>query len=345
MVIFIGGVCIRISESSISEEIRSGRDDMPRKKEHFFSGDLVELRNATQILQTLDSNGALDGLPFMPEMTGYGGIRFRVSRRVEKICVEIAKGKIDFREFARRDVVFLEELRCSGKAHDGCQRACMLFWKAGWLQKVEESQPAGPPETEAGEELRAKLKTRTGPDQYYCQSTELEKATQALKPSRRLLKCFYDVRSGDVGLIKMLFLILVPLLRKLRGKTFDPVAGPLRRTRVEKLNLEAGDIVEVKSLEEITQTLDQNSKNRGLFYDRGLGKYSGHQYRVQNRLDFLISESSGKMIKTESTVILENVTCSCNNVVGGCPRQDVVYWREIWLKRINDKTDLTVNSK
>jgi hypothetical protein len=40
------------------------------------------------------------------------------------------------------------------------------------------------------------------------------------------------------------------------------------------------------------------------------------------------------MRQVEATVVLEGLNCTCANVVGGCPRQDFIYWREIWLKRI-----------
>ena len=44
-------------------------------------GDIVEVKAAEEILQTLDADGALDHLPFMPEMIVYCGKRFQVSRR------------------------------------------------------------------------------------------------------------------------------------------------------------------------------------------------------------------------------------------------------------------------
>lgn len=309
---------------------------MKIRKERYFSGQIIEVREAAEILQTLDSNGTLDGLPFMPEMMDYCGKRFRVSRRVGKTCVEVANGNYDIRGFVRNDVVFLEDLRCSGTAHDGCQRVCMLFWKVAWLRNVEENQPTAVSKAEAKEELREKLNTMAGPGRYFCQSTELLKATRALTRRKRLLQCLSDVRSGDVDMVKMFGLILVPLWRKMTRRRFEPVVGQMKHTPVERLDLQAGEMVEVKSVQEITKTLDQNSKNRGLLYDRGLGRFSGGRYRVRNRLDFMISEHSGEMKRPNATVILENLTCFCNNVIGGCPRQDVIYWREIWLKRVDD---------
>ena len=59
------------------------------------SGDVVRLRQPAEILATLDDQGTLDGVPFMPEMLQYFGRRFTVSTRVEKICDTIAAtGKI-----------------------------------------------------------------------------------------------------------------------------------------------------------------------------------------------------------------------------------------------------------
>ena len=50
------------------------------------SGDLIEILSAAEILSTLNDEGALDQLPFMPEMATYCGKRFMVDRRAEKVC-------------------------------------------------------------------------------------------------------------------------------------------------------------------------------------------------------------------------------------------------------------------
>ena len=96
----------------------------------FRRGDVVEVRGAAEILETLDDSGALDGIPFMPEMLRHVGRRFTISTPVEKICDTItATG-------SRRmhDVVFLEDLRCDGSGHGGCQAGCRIYWKEAWLR-------------------------------------------------------------------------------------------------------------------------------------------------------------------------------------------------------------------
>ena len=50
------------------------------------AGDWVEVRSKEEILETLDKNGRLDGLPFMPQMFKYCGQRFQVYKRTHKTC-------------------------------------------------------------------------------------------------------------------------------------------------------------------------------------------------------------------------------------------------------------------
>lgn len=52
-------------------------------------GQLVQVRELPDVLATLDSDGKLDGLPFMPEMAALCGQTFRVIRRVERDLIGI----------------------------------------------------------------------------------------------------------------------------------------------------------------------------------------------------------------------------------------------------------------
>jgi len=307
------------------------------------SGDWVEVRSPAEISATLDADGTLDGLPFMPEMIEYCGRRFRVQRKAEKTCREGTGGAYDHREFLRNDVVVLEGgLRCPGTDHDGCQRACMLFWKMAWLRKVENGAPATTSQPSGHGTLRSKLKTKIPSGRYFCQSTELVSATKPLPSWQRLLKCWYEVRFGTFGVLKMMALIVAPQWRKLVRKFVGErrLLGTLVRTPVESIGLRPGDIVEIKSPQEIAQTLDQKGRNRGLLCDSyAVRRFGGRRVRVRNRLDRMILESTGEMREMQNTVILEDVCCDCPLIVGGCPRRDPAYWREIWLRRV-EGTDL-----
>lgn len=298
------------------------------------AGDLVEVKSAEKILETLDTNGTLDGLPFMPEMSEFCGRRFYIDRLAEKACVEYPGGFYKIREFRNNDVVLLRDLRCSGEKHGGCGRACMIFWKTAWLRNVVDA-PA-----EIGQEVvgvqghTASLKTKDDSERYFCQSSELVTATQPLPRIRILWKCLWDIRSGSRGILEMTWLILRPAWRKITHWLPRPVLkGDLKRTPVGDLNLKPGEWVEIKSAEEIEQTLDGRGRNRGLICDYGMCQYSGKKYKVRNRLDRMIAEPTGFMREVGNTVILENLQCLCWNTLGGCPRREFMYWREIWLRR------------
>ena len=103
-------------------------------------GDWVEVRTPKEILATLDKEGCLDSLPFMPEMMQYCGKTFPISKSAHKSCNTLGGGGI--RRMA--DAVHLEGLRCDGASHGGCQAACLLFWKTAWLKPVAAPETGGP---------------------------------------------------------------------------------------------------------------------------------------------------------------------------------------------------------
>src|SRR6266850_3211640 len=102
------------------------------------AGDWVEVRSAEEILATLDEQAGLDALPFMPEMLQYCGKRFRVFKAAHKACDTIKKTGNRRMENA----VHLENLRCDGQEHGGCQARCLLYWKEAWLKPVSRSDSA-----------------------------------------------------------------------------------------------------------------------------------------------------------------------------------------------------------
>jgi hypothetical protein len=313
-------------------------NSMSVRQNKLRTGDWVEVKSVSEVAQTLGAAGTLDGMPFMPEMLDFCGRRFRVLRRCEKSCVELAGGKYEIREFAIDDVVLLEISRCSGSDHGGCQRACVLFWKEQWLRKIDATDEASLAVDNSGiEELRAKLKTMTDAEHYFCQSTQLVKTTRTLTRSRIIRNCIADVRSGSRGILEMAGMVFKPLWRKVTAWYPRPtLTGTLKRTPIVSLELRAGELVELKKESEIRQTLDTKGCNRGLLFAHGPWSASSGVYEVQNRLERMIVEGTGEMKTMQNTVILRDLNCTCENVLGGCPRQDVVMWREIWLKRAGE---------
>ena len=59
------------------------RNALPRR---LCAGEWVKVRSKEEILRTLDANGRLDELPFMPEMLEYCGKTLQVGKRAHKTC-------------------------------------------------------------------------------------------------------------------------------------------------------------------------------------------------------------------------------------------------------------------
>ena len=106
-----------------------------------------------------------------------------------------------------------------------------------------------------------------------------------------------------------------------------------RTTSQEALALQPGELVEVKSIEEILSTLDRNRRHKGLLWMTGMRKYCGRQYRVYRRVQRITLESNGELRNMKNTVLLEGVMCD-GREFGGCDRSCFHFWREAWLKRV-----------
>lgn len=302
-------------------------------KTKLYPGDLVEVKAPEEILQTLDGDGTLDRLPFMPEMIEFCGKRFQVAKRVVKTCY-YGKGS-GMREFRDDDVVLLDGLRCSGAAHDDCQKACMIFWREAWLHKVEDASVPSNARPEGSQQLRARLKTSTGPATYFCQASEILNATKPLSKLGRFLKCVSDVRAGNSSAVHMAKQMGVWVYWKTRKLLLGEYAsGSQKTTPQERLALQPGELVEVKSIAGIVETLNEKAYNRGLYFGPGMGIMCGEQRRVERRIEKIIVDGTGEMRQVHNTVYLEDSPCECAYVAfGGCPRGEFAYWREIWLRR------------
>jgi len=323
------------------------------------TGDIVEVRSGEEILRTLDADGKLDGLPFMPEMLEFCGQRFRVRARAHKAC-----DTIDWQQYRRMEnAVHLEELRCDGSAHGGCQAGCLLFWREAWLRPVEPQEarvperattPVASPEASSTEALVAATQTGTnaaGQTLFSCQATELMQASKGLLPWWEPSQYVEDVTSGNSTVPRVIRALLVGLFNRFQQanarflprfclirscKRYPFIDGKATsgNTPIESLGLQPGEIVEIKSREEIFATLDEKDKTQGLRFDSEQLKYCGRRARVLRRIEKIIDEKTGRMLTIKrDCVILDGVICT-GDYHRSCPRAIYPYWREAWLRRV-----------
>jgi hypothetical protein len=296
--------------------------------------DLIEVKTQDEILETLDAEGTLDLLPFMPEMIEFCGKRFRVSKRALKTCVS-GSGPSTMRGFKNDGVFTLDGLRCSGAAHDGCQKECTIFWHEEWLRRVEQSDLQYKVDSKGAQRLRSRLKTKTGPKSYFCQASEILKVTTPLSKAERFGKCFREVGSGNCNAVEMLKRIGIWLFWKVRRRIMGEYAsGNNNATPTATLDLRRGETIQVKPIEDIVATTNEDAKNRGLYFSPDMRLLCGGKAQVRSRLEQIIVDGTGEMRQLHNTVYLEKSMCGCAHVAfGGCPRGEFAYWREIWLRR------------
>ena len=341
-----------------TDDARTSEPTRPPEALDLKIGELVEIRPPSEILATLDERGRLDALPFMPEMLQFAGKQFRVSKRAFKTCDQVKNSGM----YRMERTVHLEGLRCDGSAHGGCQAGCLIFWKEGWLKRAgadgQEPAPAAavaPPATIVATLETLQRETRppgAGPDEeiFSCQNTAIPEAAPTHIPGWDVRQYIEDVTSGNAPVRQVVRGLAIHLFNKLQwanrkflprlllingGRSYPQVEGRVQgRTPKETLDLQPGELVEVKSREEIFQTLDQSGHNRGLRFDIEMLRYCGKQARVQRRVNRLIDEKTGKMVHIKGDcIVLDGFICAAD-FHQSCPRGIEEYWREIWLKRV-----------
>jgi hypothetical protein len=320
-------------------------------------GDVVEVRDAAEILATLDENGELESLPFMPEMLRYCGQRLTVYKVANKACDTLTRSGMRRMDNA----VHLSGVRCDGGGHGGCQAACLMYWKHAWLRKVDPAEAARPaaPAGEGEEKLLPLLTIASrgpvaedGAEVYRCQATQLLRAAPNQLPMRELGQFVDDVRTGNVGVLWSLRAFLVLLYNRMQGLSNRYLPARLRirggrhwgflrgratgKTPTGTSDLQPGDTVRIKARREIEPTLNSELLNRGMGFDSEMARFCGRTARVARRIDQIIDERTGRMLHMKNPcIVLEDVICE-GAYNASCPRSITPYWREVWLEKTDD---------
>jgi len=314
----------------------------------FRKGELVRVRSADEILSTLDSDGTVDGLLFMPEMLQYAGREFLVRASAHKTC----DGQGGLRKMD--NTVHLEGPRCDGSAHGGCQAACPIFWRAEWLTPASEPQPAASGRTdEAAMALLMPATRRTndsGESVFRCQATDVTRASRPL-PQYDPRQYVRDLTSRNVTLRVFLVGLVVYAFKKYQlmservlprwlrihgGKPYPFYQGTGTGARTPIVDVAPGQKVEIRTQDEIMPTLSQDNRNRTMWFDPEMLPFCGTQASVNRHVQRIIDESTGKMIKLGDCVVLDNVVCQ-GIYHRFCPRELDTYWRSDWLRPLNGK--------
>ena len=166
---------------------------------------------------------------------------------------------------------------------------------------------------------------------YDCQDADLRPATEKIAAWRVLV-----MRSGEhlrrEGFVSTLRRISAFARRRvLRSLRIQTNTLPPTCPDNVVLDLQKGEWVEVRSAEEIRQTLDGSGRSRGLGFMPGMLSYCGKRLRVYKRAETIVLEGTGETRRLKNTVLLDGAICDGEGFA--CDRSCFYFWRETWLKR------------
>lgn len=102
-------------------------------------------------------------------------------------------------------------------------------------------------------------------------------------------------------------------------------------------NLKAGDLVRVRSQQEIQNTLNVWGQLNGCtFLALEMSQYCDTIQRVWKPLERFVDERDYRVKKVHGIVLLEGVYCQGTTHFGRCDRSCFFFWREEWLEKVEN---------
>jgi hypothetical protein len=96
---------------------------------------------------------------------------------------------------------------------------------------------------------------------------------------------------------------------------------------------EDGELVWVRSRQEVDSTLDPFKELKGCAFLSDMYQYCDTQQRVLKSMHYFIDERDYKRKKVRGVILLEGVICNGTPAFGACDRCCFLFWREEWLRK------------
>jgi hypothetical protein len=98
--------------------------------------------------------------------------------------------------------------------------------------------------------------------------------------------------------------------------------------------MQSGDLVRVRTREEIEAALDSSNKLKGCLFMPEMWDYCGTEQRVLKPVDRFLDERNYRVRRTRGIVLLEGAICQGTLYPEGCDHSCFFFWREEWLEKI-----------
>ena len=289
----------------------------------------------------------------MPEMLRFFGQQFAVAARVERACDTVHYSGV----LRLPNTVILDDERCDGTGHSGCQAQCRLYWKEAWLRPA---RPKAITDESATSEAMAELErlakanilattSTTEVPAFKCQATELLRAGEPVSwyDSRSFLQ---ELVGGNVRPWRWVYVMTRVVLHEV-GLRLGLVTNSPNPFRPDQLTgggavvptsrgLQVGELVRIRSKDEIKPTLNRSGMNRGMSFDKEMVPYCGRTAHVKAKVERFIDEQSGRMVELASDAyILDGVVCQSyrSDKRWFCTRAIYPWWREAWRTLLTEE--------
>lgn len=130
--------------------------------------------------------------------------------------------------------------------------------------------------------------------------------------------------------IKKMIKSIYYYMHRIAGPSASEISAKAFRNEIP---LNKGDIVRVRSKDEIVRTLDPFNELKGCAFLPEMEKFCGTKQLVFKRMRYFLDERDYKLKKTNGLILLENVFCSGTPVFGECDRSCFLFWREEWVEK------------
>ncbi len=120
--------------------------------------------------------------------------------------------------------------------------------------------------------------------------------------------------------------------KRIFAKPEKPSSSQIEKNQID--HLRPGDLVRIRSWEEIRATLNHWNSLKGCTIMEEMKPYCGTTQKVYKRIERFLDERDYLIKKSKGLIILENVICDGTIDFGKCDRSCFFFWREEWLEKV-----------
>jgi hypothetical protein len=117
--------------------------------------------------------------------------------------------------------------------------------------------------------------------------------------------------------------------------TEESSAPIVAQTAGKAVSFVAGDMVRVRSEEEIRAMLNAWNELKGCKFMEEQQQYCGTVQRILKPVERFVDERDYRVKKAKGLVLLDGLICQGTHDYGRCDRACFYFWREEWLEKIS----------